>query len=171
MLEPNLNPSTLSAVATPVRPTAMPGASGSGSMRISAVSSSALLRHVVRALSSVRTQARSGQMLHGLGGDFAQDSRVLVTPWCPFDSAPVVLGLTIDGIGCSCSPRYPTPTASDWKGSTGRGSRRGTLAERVAIDSQANGKTVSPHPEFVEALMSFPIGWSDCEDSATPSRQ
>jgi hypothetical protein len=138
-------------------------------MRIAAVSSSALLRNVARALSCVRTQVRFDQMPLGLGGDSEHDSRVLVTPWCPSDSAPVALGLTIDGIGCSCSPRYPTPTASDWKGSTGKGSRRGTLAERLAMECGASGKTTSPHPEFVEALMGFPIGWSDCVDSVTPS--
>lgn len=57
----------------------------------------------------------------------------------------------------------PTPTASDWKGSTGKGSRRGTLAEAAAVASQANGETVYPHPEFVEAVMRFPISWTALE--------
>lgn len=62
----------------------------------------------------------------------------------------------------------PTPTASDWKGSTGKGSRRGTLAE-AAVASQANGATVYPHPEFVEAVMRFPISWTELRPSATAS--
>lgn len=63
---------------------------------------------------------------------------------------------------------YPTPTATDWKGSTGKGSRRGTLAERAAVDNDVSGETVYPHPRFVEALMGFPIGWSELAPSETP---
>lgn len=63
---------------------------------------------------------------------------------------------------------FPTPTARDWKGWTGKGSRRGTMAEAAAVASQANGKTVYPHPEFVEAVMRFPISWTELDVSATP---
>jgi hypothetical protein len=41
------------------------------------------------------------------------------------------------------------------------GSRRGTLAERVAIEEGMPGITAYPSPEFVERLMGFPPGWSD----------
>jgi hypothetical protein len=65
---------------------------------------------------------------------------------------------------------YPTPTATDWKGSTGKGSRRGTLAESAATSAGPNdGKTVYPHPEFVEAVMRFPISWTELPHSETPS--
>lgn len=62
-----------------------------------------------------------------------------------------------------------TPTASDWHGSTGKGSRRNTLAEQVAIAESRDGETVYPHPEFVEAVMMFPITWTELEGSATQS--
>ena len=62
----------------------------------------------------------------------------------------------------------PTPVASDWRGSTGKGSRKGTLAERVAIHA-GDGRTVYPHPEYVEAVMRFPASWTELPPSATPS--
>ena len=65
--------------------------------------------------------------------------------------------------------KVATPVASDWRGSTGKGSRRGTLAEHAAMLAGPNdGTTVYPHPEFVEAVMRFPISWTDLEGSATP---
>lgn len=64
---------------------------------------------------------------------------------------------------------YPTPTATDWKGSTGQGSLPGTLAERCAVECGVSGETVYPHPEFVEELMGFEIGFTDSGHSATPS--
>lgn len=62
---------------------------------------------------------------------------------------------------------YPTPVASDYKGSTGMGSRKGTLAERAAMEAGEPSETVYPHPEFVEAVMRFPISWSELERSGT----
>lgn len=63
-----------------------------------------------------------------------------------------------------------TPTASDWRGSTGKGCRRNTLAEQLAVeDGRHDGKTVYPHPEYVEAVMGFPITWTAFEDSGTRS--
>lgn len=64
----------------------------------------------------------------------------------------------------------PTPTASDHKGSTGKGSRRGTLAESAAVRAGPNdGTTVYPHPEYVEAVMRFPASWTELPPSETPS--
>lgn len=63
---------------------------------------------------------------------------------------------------------FPTPTATDWKGSTGKGSPAGTLAECVAEECSDPGETVYPHPEFVEELMGFPIGWTDFAISEMP---
>lgn len=62
-----------------------------------------------------------------------------------------------------------TPVARDWKGSTGKGSRRNTLAEQLAVAVQTDKRTVYPHPEFVEAVMRFPISWTDLGDSETAS--
>lgn len=63
-----------------------------------------------------------------------------------------------------------TPVASDWRGSTGKGSRRGTLAEQAAVAAGPNdGTTVYPHPEFVEAVMRFPPSWTALDVSGTPS--
>jgi len=64
----------------------------------------------------------------------------------------------------------PTPIASDWKGSTGKGCRKGTLAERAAVTVGPNdGGTVYPHPEYVEAVMRFPTSWTALPPSGTPS--
>ena len=54
---------------------------------------------------------------------------------------------------------WPTPAASDNKGSTGRGCRRRQLAEAVALTVQETGPTLYPNPVFVEWLMGFPAGW------------
>lgn len=60
---------------------------------------------------------------------------------------------------------FRTPVASDWTGSTGKGSRRGTLAESLMISPGPNhvplrGKTGFPNPPFLEWLMGLPIGWT-----------
>lgn len=48
--------------------------------------------------------------------------------------------------------KYPTPCASDWKGSTKKGQRSGQLSE-VFLGGKLN-------PRFVEWLMGFPIGFT-----------
>ena len=123
--------------------------------------SSELLKHFALALFSERIHLEPRQMRLGDGPDFDPVLSRLATWCCPSDSEPVALALTINGTGCSCLPNHPTPTASDWKGSTGLGSRRGTLAERIAMEESSGGSTVYPHPELVEHLMGFPIGWSE----------
>lgn len=78
-------------------------------------------------------------------------------------------GLTLaQHLALECHRRRPTPVASDYKGSTGKGSRRGTLAESVALEAGVSGETVYPHPAFVEDLMGFPIGWTDLDASEMP---
>ena len=57
---------------------------------------------------------------------------------------------------------FPTPSVTDPKGSSREGQRRGQLSEAVAIGGQLN-------PTWVEWLMGFPLGWTDLEDSETPS--
>jgi hypothetical protein len=88
------------------------------------------------------------------------------------------LGLTTGGTGCSCSPRYPTPTASLF------GGRDATLLlarrEKYKRKYGNNGfgltlgqycllNNVELTPELVEGLMGFPEKWTDLEDSETPS--
>lgn len=192
---------------TPAKKTAQHECISERHRRASAMSSSALLTHFARALFSEKTRRESVGTLPGLGFDSEPPWSDLATWFCPSDSEPVALGLSIDGIGCSCSPSVPTPTASQigcrdvprlldrrqrlkeqkangngfgltlgqwiavacWtptasnhKESTGKGSRRNTLAEQLAEACGPNdGTTVYPHPEFVEELMGFPIGHSE----------
>lgn len=125
------------------------------------VTSSASLMSCARALFSGRIPPPSAPMLPGLGGDFDADYGRLDMLSSPSDSGPVALALTTSATGCSCSPRFPTPTASDYRGSTGPGSRRRTLAEWAAIEAGSAGETIRPHPDFLEWLMGLPIGWSE----------
>jgi hypothetical protein len=77
-------------------------------------------------------------------------------------------GLTFEQwVAVSCF----TPVASDWKGSTGTGSRCNTLAEQLAEMAQSEGETIYPHPEFVEAVMRFPTSWTALEQSETALTQ
>lgn len=54
--------------------------------------------------------------------------------------------------------RWPTASASDWKGSTRPGQRRGQLTEK--IEPHNPGRL---NPEWVETLMGFPAGWTDID--------
>ena len=82
---------------------------------------------------------------------------------------------------------YPTPTASEYGKNQGGGAGAGTGVARESLSTWArNGPqaqvtpTVGPsgsqpeaprlqlNPEFVEALMGFLRGWTDCEPSAMP---
>ena len=66
---------------------------------------------------------------------------------------------------------YPTPWASDYKGTGPYGSKshRHDVKKRnlkgVVIEPENTG---SLNPAWVEWLMGFPIGWTDLEDSETP---
>lgn len=146
--------------------TVMQEASISEQERISRLSSCGSLARFALDLFSEKIRPSRGPTLPGLGIDLELDWSRLVTLSCPSDSGPVALALTTGEIGCSCSPNYPTPVASDHKGSTGVGSRRGTLSERLAVEckSHSDRSTVYPRPEFVEDLMGFPIGWTDLLD-------
>jgi hypothetical protein len=71
----------------------------------------------------------------------------------------------------------PTPTATDYKGSTPhqvqRRHRKGnglTLREWLAKYSQAE-KTVYPNPGFLETVMGWPIGWTELSPLATDKFQ
>lgn len=57
-----------------------------------------------------------------------------------------------------CRRLVPTPTATDWKGASQPGHRRGKLSDPRTAVIPAGGKL---NPMWVEWLMGFPIGWSD----------
>ena len=61
----------------------------------------------------------------------------------------------------------PTPCASDakrWPGSPNHPRLKSSRGLRLQEELGAR-----PGPEIVEWMMGFPIGWTDCEASATPS--
>jgi hypothetical protein len=58
--------------------------------------------------------------------------------------------------------RWPTPTSADGLGGPGNSGRDGGENLRTAAGGQLN-------PTWVEWLMGFPAGWTDCEHLATPS--
>jgi hypothetical protein len=130
---------------------------------------SASLTTIALDLWSEKIRRWSGPTLYGHGVQCEMVLSALDTLFCLSESDTAALVGVIGGNACSCSPRYPTPTASDWKGSVGIGSRRGTLAERLAMlcpPARGETQTAYPHPEFVELLMGFPTGWTDLEPSA-----
>jgi hypothetical protein len=56
---------------------------------------------------------------------------------------------------------WPTPTMADGLGGPGNSGRDGGENLRTRVGGQLN-------PTWVEWLMGFPLGWTDCEPSATP---
>ena len=83
-------------------------------------------------------------------------------------------GMTPDGkkrqVGLEQAVKWPPPNSRDHKGAPGAGSRErgGRQASLPASlkDSEGSG---SLNPTWVEWLMGYPLGWTDCGDSATPS--
>ena len=128
--------------------------------RRSQVSSSELLMSFARGLCYVRTQSQNSTQM-GLGIDFEEFSNPLATLLSPSESEPVVLALTSDGKECSCSPNFRSPNARDHKGMSAKSWRERAKGDKTpTLPDQIGG---TPHPEFVEQLMGFPIGWTDLE--------
>jgi hypothetical protein len=79
--------------------------------------------------------------------------------------------------GNSNTPRWATPSSRDWKDTPGM-ARSGTnpdgslrqrvdqLARQVYTETTSGGAL---NPTWVEWLMGYPLGWTDCGDSATRS--
>jgi len=59
---------------------------------------------------------------------------------------------------------WPTPAATDWKGSSKPGQRRGQLTDPAMGMIPAGGRL---NPMWVEWLMGWPIGWTDLEPLET----
>ena len=142
------------------------GATGAGAHRQPS-SVSGLLTSFARALWFGKIRQPSEQMRLGLGTDSETVLNASDTPCSLSDYEPVALGLTTLGIDCSCLPHYRTPTARDWKGQSALSWRTRTKGDTTPTLADQIGGT--PHPEFVEALMGFPIGWTELEASETPS--
>jgi hypothetical protein len=70
---------------------------------------------------------------------------------------------------------WPTPSARDWKDTPGMARQAGNrdrtdqLARAIYAAENARSGSGSLSPAFVEWLMGFPLGWTVCEASATPS--
>ena len=70
-------------------------------------------------------------------------------------------------VACSL---WHTPKASDAP-HPGRKTWPTSPTQTVSLDMQVNALEPIPgplNPAWVEWLMGFPVGWTDCEDSATP---
>jgi hypothetical protein len=175
--------STSSAGETPARRTAGSESPEAPLSPASAASSSGLLRSFARGLSSARIPAESVATPRGPGSDSGPSCDDWDTRFFPSDSGPVVLALTTNGRGCSCSPRYPTPTAS----SHNRPARVEKLVSRrerqKALGRNGNGfglnlgqycliHGIPFTANLLESLMGFPKGWMDVasEVTVTPSR-
>jgi hypothetical protein len=71
---------------------------------------------------------------------------------------------------------WPTPTTNDWKAAGyQKGSGDARFLTLVGAARQSSGGAYdraaggSLNPTWVEWLMGFPLGWTDCDASATPS--
>lgn len=77
--------------------------------------------------------------------------------------------LVLPMIANVCGFSVGTPAASDYKGSTGKDSRKGQMAEWVAMRCpHSGGRTKYPNPAFAGWLMGFPEGWLRRELLETP---
>jgi hypothetical protein len=87
----------------------------------------------------------------------------LVMRCCPSDSGRVALGLSIDGIACSCLVSAPTPVACAWRGGTAkdhpRANRKTTFHHWF---TRTTGWTYA-EPEAIEAAQGFPDMWSELQ--------
>lgn len=69
---------------------------------------------------------------------------------------------------------WSTPTSRDWKNddpnqSPDHSPPLGRQVLQLTRNGDASSRAVVLNPSFVETLMGFPIGWTDCALSATPS--
>ena len=91
--------------------------------------------------------------LHGFNGQY----------WLKPDGRKHQTDLRLSVIGRSM---FPTPSATDWEGAYKPGQRRGQLGDPAKQVVPAGGQL---NPTWVEWLMGFPLGHTDCGPWATPS--
>ena len=105
------------------------------------------------------------------GGRSVPEDAEWTTPRCAYraNGKKIQVGLE------SAVRRWPSPAATDWKGiykaetvrrRASESTRGVRLPEQV---SRIEGNSGALNPTWVEWLMGFPLGWTDLEDSATPS--
>jgi hypothetical protein len=68
---------------------------------------------------------------------------------------------SVPSISVIGSSLLPTPQARDFKGK----SQRAEYGDEGCLPNVLGGV---PHPDYVECLMGFPIGWTDLDHSETP---
>lgn len=159
--------STLFAAAIRAKRTVQLSAPINQSTRVSAVSSSALLMRCAQELWSAKIRRMSEGTLPGLGGDSELALNRLVTLACPSDCERVALALSTSGSECSCSPKWRTPTATDWKGGKRR-TKHGTQKNLRDQWTQTFGSLYMP-AEALEVAQGFPAGWTELDAAETPS--
>lgn len=110
-------------------------------------------------LFSGKIRQPSERMPSGRGTECAENWKTEATRLLPSESGRVALALTSDGTACSCSPNMRSPTARDWKGMSAKSWRERTTGDNTpTLPDQIGG---TPHPEYYEELMGFPIVWSE----------
>lgn len=83
------------------------------------------------------------------------------TPRATDSRAPGMARTVRGGLNLTTAVRWSTPKARDWRSVTGR-ETRGSPDLNLQVGGQLN-------PAWVEWLMGFPIGWTECGPWATPS--
>ena len=158
----DLKNQTVSSEVIPARPTAQPASRQQLALELN---SSVWLQQFALELFSEKIQATSAKTLHGLGGDSETVCDLLATWCCPSDSERVALGLTIGETDCSCSPRLPTPTATDWKGGHDRHNEWNQFNLRDWW-RQKTGRRYLPI-SVLTAVQGFPAMWMELGDLET----
>ena len=100
-------------------------------------------------------------------------SSSLPTP-VAYDACPGGPGNHYHGLGYMAKHVWPTPTANDahnlhappsqWE----RNSDALNVAAKRSTNTPPGVGNGHLNPTWVEWLMGFPLGWTDCEDSETP---